>query len=48
MKYPKIGNIELNGWACLAPMAGVSDLAYRVIAKKMGASLTTAEMVSAK
>lgn len=48
MKYPKIGNIELKGWACLAPMAGVSDLAYRVIAKKMGASLTTAEMVSAK
>ena len=48
MKYPKIGNIELNGWACLAPMAGVSDLAYRVIAKKMGASLTTAEVVSAK
>ena len=48
MKYPKIGNIELNGWACLAPMAGVSDFAYRVIAKKMGASLTTAEMVSAK
>lgn len=48
MKYPKIGNIELNGWACLAPMAGVSELAYRVIAKKMGASLTTAEMVSAK
>lgn len=48
MKYPKIGNIELNGWACLAPMAGVSDLAYRIIAKKMGASLTTAEMVSAK
>ena len=48
MKYPKIGNIELNGWACLAPMAGVRDLAYRVIEKKMGASLTTAEMVSAK
>ena len=48
MKYPKIGNMKLNGWACLAPMAGVSDLAYRVIAKKMGASLTTAEMVSAK
>lgn len=48
MKYPKIGNVKLNGWACLAPMAGVSDLAYRVIAKKMGASLTTAEMVSAK
>ncbi len=48
MEYPKIGNIKLDGWALLAPMAGVSDLAYRVIAREMGAALTTAEMVSAK
>ena len=48
MKYPRIGNIQLDGFALLAPMAGVSDLAYRVIARKMGAALTTAEMVSAK
>ena len=45
---PKIGQIELDGWAVLAPMAGVSDLAYRVIARRMGAAMTTAEMVSAK
>ena len=45
---PKIGHIELDGWAVLAPMAGVSDLAYRVIARRMGAAMTTAEMVSAK
>lgn len=45
---PKIGPIELGGWAMLAPMAGVSDLAYRVIARRMGAAMTTAEMVSAK
>lgn len=45
---PKIGPIELEGWAVLAPMAGVSDLAYRVIARRMGAAMTTAEMVSAK
>ena len=45
---PKIGQIELDGWAALAPMAGVSDLAYRVIARRMGAAMTTAEMVSAK
>lgn len=45
---PKIGPIELDGWAVLAPMAGVSDLAYRVIARRMGAAMTTAEMVSAK
>ena len=48
MEYPRIGNIQLDGFALLAPMAGVSDLAYRVIARKMGAALTTAEMVSAK
>ena len=45
---PKIGQTELDGWAVLAPMAGVSDLAYRVIARRMGAAMTTAEMVSAK
>ncbi|MEE3453081.1 tRNA dihydrouridine synthase DusB [Dialister sp.] len=45
---PKIGNLTLDGWALLAPMAGVSDLAYRVIARHMGAAMTTAEMVSAK
>ena len=33
---PKIGNIKLNGWAVLAPMAGVSDLPYRVIAMNHG------------
>lgn len=47
-KKPSFGGIELDGWAVLAPMAGVSDLAYRVIAREMGASMTTAEMVSAK
>ena len=45
---PRIRQIELDGWAVLAPMAGVSDLAYRRIARRMGASMTTAEMVSAK
>ena len=47
-KKPRIGAVRLDGWALLAPMAGVSDLAYRVIAHRMGAALTTAEMVSAK
>lgn len=45
---PSIGPVHLDGWAVLAPMAGVSDLAYRVIARRLGASMTTAEMVSAK
>jgi tRNA-dihydrouridine synthase B len=48
MKKPVIGNIQLNGWAVLAPMAGVSDLAYRVIVMQMGAAMTTTEMISAR
>ncbi len=47
-KKPEIGTLTLDGWALLAPMAGVSDLAYRIIARRMGAAMTTAEMVSAK
>lgn len=48
MKKPVIGSVKLDGWAVLAPMAGVSDLAYRVIARKLGAAMTTAEMVSSR
>lgn len=48
MKKPQIGSVNLDGWAVLAPMAGVSDLAYRVIAKQWGASMTTTEMVSSR
>ena len=48
MDKPVIGTVKLDGWAVLAPMAGVSDLAYRVIARRFGAAMTTAEMVSAK
>jgi len=43
-----IGNIEVNTRLTLAPMAGVSDLAYRKICREMGAGLTYTEMVSAK
>ena len=46
--FPKIGNITLSGYVVLAPMAGVSDLAYRVIAREMGAAMTTTEMVSSR
>lgn len=48
MEKPVIGGLHLSGWAALAPMAGVSDLAYRVIAREYGAALVSAEMVSAK
>jgi len=44
----KIGNIEINSKLALAPMAGVSDLAFRTICRELGAGLTYTEMVSAK
>ena len=48
MKALQIRNIVLAGQAVLAPMAGVSDLAFRRIARKMGAAMVTSEMISAK
>ena len=44
----KIGNIELKNNIVLAPMAGISNSAYRTIIKEMGAGLIVAEMVSDK
>ena len=44
----KIGNIELDGRLVLAPMAGVTDVAFRHICYGLGAAMTTTEMVSAK
>lgn len=44
----KIGNVELGGRVVLAPMAGVTDFAFRKICREQGAALTTTEMVSAK
>lgn len=44
----KIGNIELDTPVALAPMAGISDLPYRVICRRFGCGLTVSEMVSAK
>ena len=43
-----IGNVALKGNVVLAPMAGVTDLPYRMICREMGAALTVTEMVSAK
>ena len=42
-----IGNVPIQGMAILAPMAGVSDIAYRLLAKEHGASMVCTEMVSA-
>lgn len=44
----KIGNTEIKGKLCLAPMAGVTDFAFRRVCRKLGAAMTTTEMVSAK
>jgi len=44
----KIGNIEIKGKTVMAPMAGISNSAYRTICKDMGCSLIYAEMVSDK
>lgn len=43
-----IGNVGIKGRLCLAPMAGVSDFAFRTICTELGAAMTTTEMVSAK
>lgn len=42
-----IGRVKIPGRVGLAPMAGVSDISYRLLAKEMGASLVCTEMVSA-
>lgn len=44
----KIGNVEIDGLLALAPMAGVSDLAFREVCIRAGAAYTCTEMVSAK
>lgn len=44
----KIANLELDGNAFLAPLAGVTDLAFRGLCKRMGCTLVYTEMVSAK
>lgn len=44
----KIGNVEIKNNVFLAPMAGITDLAYRSICKEFGAGLVYTEMISAK
>ena len=44
----KIGNIETKNNIFLAPMAGVTDLVFRVICKEMDCGMVYSEMVSAK
>ena len=44
----KIGNVTLENNLVLAPMAGVTDLPFRLLCKEQGAGLICTEMVSAK
>lgn len=44
----QIGNIKLESPLALAPMAGITDLPFRLICRRLGCAMTVSEMVSAK
>ena len=44
----KINDIEIKGYAALAPMAGVADRAMREICVRYGAAFTVGELTSAR
>lgn len=48
IKTLKIGDIELNNNILLAPMAGITDLPFRLMCEKFNPGLVCTEMVSAK
>lgn len=48
MNRVKIGSVELDNPFVLAPMAGVTDLPFRLLCKEQGVGLLSMEMVSAK
>lgn len=48
MKQLKIGDVALDNPVILAPMAGVTDLPFRLLCRKLGAGLVCMEMVSTK
>lgn len=48
MRKLTIGNVTLDNNIILAPMAGVSDLPFRLLCREQGAGLVCMEMVSAK
>ena len=43
-----IGDVEVKGKLILGPMAGVTDLPFRILCKEKGANLVYTEMISAK
>lgn len=48
MKELQIGNVKLKNPLVLAPMAGVTDMPFRILCKEQGVGLICMEMVSAK
>jgi tRNA-dihydrouridine synthase B len=44
----RIGSLQLKNRLIMAPMAGITNLPFRMMLKKMGAGLVTTEMISAK
>ena len=48
MRQLRIGNVTLENTYILGPMAGVTDLPFRLLCKEQGAGLLCMEMVSAK
>ncbi len=44
----KIGNVDINSKLALAPIAGVTDMAFRTVCRSFGAGYCETEMVSAK
>lgn len=48
MSTLRIGNVTLKNNVILAPMAGVTDLPFRILCREQGAGMVCMEMVSAK
>ena len=48
VKKLKIGNVELENNIFLAPMAGITDRAFRTVCEEFGPGLVCTEMVSGK
>ena len=44
----KIGSLELDRNVILGPMAGVTDLPFRIVCKKYGCSMVCSEMISSR
>ena len=44
----QIGSLTLDGFALLAPMAGVTDRTFRMLCRRQGADYVVSEMISAK